>query len=183
MKEGESRQAARPPEWPVSLPRDPFVWPFTNRVTGLSLAAGAATLAQLHDRSEPVCTLFPGNSAGVVTRPGGEEQTIKTVALSLRHSGGVGAWRRGGWGAGEGIVGVQGRRGASAALGVSERASERARGYAAACSQTRLRRELALGFIDSLCKGAAESRPASPAPANQSMFTYLYGLLRRNSGR
>lgn len=44
-------------------------------------------------------------------------------------------------------------------------------------------RDSTLVFIDSLCKGAAESRPAAPAPANQSTFIYLYGLLQRNSGR
>lgn len=148
----------------------------TERLASAS-RPGAATLAQFGHRSEPVCTLFPGNPAGVWTRPGGGEQTIRAAALSLRRFGGVGAWRRGGWGAGEGIVGVQGRRGLSTALRASERAS------AGLHSQPRLRGELALGFIDSLCKSAAESRPASPAPANQSMFAYLQGLLQRNSGR
>lgn len=52
-------------------------------------------------------TLSRGNSADVLTRPRGEEQNVKAVALSLRRVSGVGDW-----GAGEALVPVQGRRGA-----------------------------------------------------------------------
>lgn len=117
---------------------------------------------------------FQGNSADVLTRPGGEEQTVKAVALSPRRTGGEGACGGLEKDLSEFKVGVA--RDGSGAQGYAATAAT----VAAAAS---LRGDLAMVFIESLCKSAAESRPAAPAPPNQSMLIYLYGLLQRNSGR
>lgn len=174
VKEGENRRAARLRQSAVFCLRwCPCVWAFTNQVTGLSLSARDGHIRKVRSlKARAVCKLFP--VATLLTFGLAQElksRTSKQLPVTEQCRG-VGTW-----GAGEGLVRVQGRCGAGRL--------PRAQGYcgAAAAATASLRRDLALVFIDSLCKSAAKSRPAAPAPANQSMLIYLYGLLQSNSGR
>lgn len=74
------------------LPWCPFVWPFTNQVTGLGLAARDSRIGKLRSlKARAVSKLSPGRTTRLtfLTRPGGKDQNVRAVALLLRSAGGV----------------------------------------------------------------------------------------------
>lgn len=150
VKEGERRPAARlrarvacfSAAVPICLAfYEPSDWP-QPRGPGHPHSQSSSLKARAAAHS------FQGNSADVLTRPGGEKQTVKAVALSPHWRG------RGLQGAGEGLVRVQGRGGAGQLRSGAQGYAAAAAAVAAAAS---LRGDSAMVFIDSLCKSAAES--------------------------
>lgn len=110
-------------------------------------------------------TLSRGNSADVLIRP---EVKSRTSEQSPCHGGGSA-----GWGAGEGRLE---KDLSEFKVGEARGTAPRARGCGVAAAAS-LSGDLAVVFIDSLCRSAAESRPAAPAPANQSMLNLFIWII------
>lgn len=145
----KSRQAARLRQSGAFCLRwCPFVWSFTNQVTGLGLAARDSRIGKLLSlKARAVSKLSPDRATRLtfLTRPGGKDQNVRAVALLLRSVGRVAG--RGDW-----------RMTCQSSRSMWRGAASRAPGSCVAtAAAANLRGDLALLSIDSLCKSAAES--------------------------
>ena len=145
----------------------PLVWPFQTKAPASASRPRTATLAKFDfSKPEQYANSFQGQLCWRSDSTRSEKQNLRAVALSRRGVGGGGGGGGGGW-----------RRTCQSSRSV-RRAGRlpRARGCGVAAAAS-LSGDLAVVFIDSLCRSAAESRPAAPAPANQSTLNLLICII------